>query len=136
MLMLIVESYIALRRQRDVIEIDAELIATVHAEGLLGQAHKLVEGLVGSKDEDEHAVHVRNAFLSVAGLDHANCGLLIVLGDLAVPMHALVVAEDRIFGAMDTSSNLHENAFKHLLGGEELTSAGVDVLLPIRTKYS
>ena len=40
------------------VEVHAELIATIHAEGLLGQTHELIERLIRREDEDQHAIDV------------------------------------------------------------------------------
>jgi len=45
-------------------------------------------------------------------------------------VHALIVAQDRVLGAVDASGDLQKHALEHLLGGEELSGSRMHVLLP------
>lgn len=123
------------RRTRDMVEVDTQLITAIHAERLLGQTHELVKRLVRGENEHQHAIHIRDRFRCVAGLDHPDCGLLIIFRHLPIPMHALVVAQNWVFRAVDSLAHLHQDVLKHLLRGEELPSARVHILLPSADKH-
>eukprot|EP00420_Gonyaulax_spinifera_P033098 CAMPEP_0197889408 /NCGR_PEP_ID=MMETSP1439-20131203/24327_1 /TAXON_ID=66791 /ORGANISM="Gonyaulax spinifera, Strain CCMP409" /LENGTH=212 /DNA_ID=CAMNT_0043509387 /DNA_START=32 /DNA_END=671 /DNA_ORIENTATION=- len=93
--------------KRDVCKVHAKLVPAAHLEGLFGEFHELLKGVVRGKDECEDAVDECHRLLALAGLDHADCCLQVILRDVTIPVHALLLwTQDRVLGLVDTFRQL------------------------------
>mmetsp|Transcript_55914 Transcript_55914/g.122306 ORF Transcript_55914/g.122306 Transcript_55914/m.122306 type:complete len:216 (+) Transcript_55914:42-689(+) len=118
-------------RQRNVGQVNTQLIPTVHPERLLGKGHELFEGFVGGKHEGQHAIHVGDRLLHLSRLHHSNRCLTFVFGHIAIPIHTLRFTScHRIAVFVRALGQLCQDLFELLGSREEVPGPGVDVLTP------